>query len=634
MKFAGILLSVLAGASPVFAATGLELPGPDGSLTLSVSLKENRAGYTLQRGQTPLLQWAPLGIVLNETNSGENVSSLELLAKTGTQEKTFPVNGVHATGKVSFVEYNVGGLQKGQTLRVRVFNDGVAFRYEFPEGTGGHVKAESTGFGVPEEAVLWTQDGKSALGPSEGVFKPVLLSAIKQKNAVRSTPILAALPGGDFLFFQEAGSFGIGWSGIKLTVKSGDPLRTVYYHDPKGFHFPDKSTHTPWRVVLAARDLNTLVNSDIVQSLVPAPDATLFPNGPATDWIKPGRSTWSWWSTTRADYRDQIKFADLAGELGYEYHLIDEGWEQWQNRNTSADKWTLLRQVVEHAAKKNVKIWVWKRWNQISNTGNDWAQMKDFFDKLKATGVVGIKIDFMDSQSQSRIRFYDAVLRHAAARKLMINFHGANTPSGEEHTWPNGLTREGIFGLEQNIWGAIGAEHYCALPFTRLVAGSADFTPGYFGHDPKRLDNASWTLQLAALIVYTSPIQHIVSPPGDLRAAAPAATPQREVLKSLPAVWDETRVLPGAEVGKFAPFARRKNDVWFVGILNGRDQRETTLKLDFLSPGKKYNAIIITDEISKNDAWKVATREVKATDSVNLTLRSSGGAVLRLTPAD
>lgn len=161
------------------------------------------------------------------------------------------------------------------------------------------------------------------------------------------------------------------------------------------------------------------------------------------------------------------------------------------------------------------------------------------------------------------------------------------------------MSREGIYGGEQNIWAAIGGQHYCALPFTRLVSGHADFTGGYFGHGPK-LRGSSWTLQMAANIIYTSPMLHWVSNPADMEAAFPKDSPEREVVRNIPSVWEETIVLPPSAIGECAAFARRSGNQWYIALMNG-DGRERTVSipLNFLDKNTAYQATILRDLAEK-----------------------------------
>ena len=351
-----------------------------------------------------------------------------------------------------------------------------------------------------------------------------------------------------------------------------------------------------------------LVRDDVIPSLAPEPDRNLFPEGSKAPWIKPGRSTWTWWDRGNVLENDQYAFVDMTAEFGWEYHLVDEGWKKWgRSLPESMDK---LAKLASYAAGKNVGIWVWVRWSDVNNPANDWENMRRFFSSLSKTGIRGIKIDFMDSASQERLDFYDAVAENLAKNKLMVNFHGANTPTGEERSWPHEMSREGIYGGEQNIWAAIGGQHYCALPFTRLISGHADFTGGYFGHGPK-LRGSSWTLQMAANIIYTSSMLHWVSNPADMEAAFPKDSPEREVVRNIPSVWEETIVLPPSAIGECAAFARRSGNQWYIALMNG-DGRERTVSipLNFLDKNTAYQATILRDLAEKNDGWSVETRKV------------------------
>lgn len=448
---------------------------------------------------------------------------------------TFETRGKYPSASVHFNEYVVSGDNSGLRLRARVFNPTESpFRYEWTEDVQKapvlNIGEEKTSFAFPEKAVLWTQDAASALGPCEGVWSPSRIADFKKdpgnpRSHVRTMPVAAELPGGGFALIQEAANFNRQWSGIKFSLQDG-ACRTVYFQDPEGFSAPS-SAEMPWRVILVNDDLNGLVRNDVIPSLAPEPDKNLFPEGAKTPWIKPGRSTWTWWDRGNVREEDQYAFVDMASEFGWEYHLVDEGWKKWGK--TVPESMDKVAQLASYAAGKQVGIWVWVRWSDVNNPANDWESMRSFFSSLAKTGIKGIKIDFMDSASRERLAFYDAVAENLAKNKLMVNFHGANTPTGEERSWPHEMSREGIYGGEQNIWAAIGGRHYCALPFTRLVSGHADFTGGYFGHGPK-LRGSSWPLQMAANIIYTSPVLHWVSNPADMEAAFPKGSPEREAV--------------------------------------------------------------------------------------------------------
>jgi len=178
-------------------------------------------------------------------------------------------------------------------------------------------------------------------------------------------------------------------------------------------------------------------------------------------------------------------------------------------------------------------------------------------------GVVGVKIDFLDHEAREVIDLYETLLREAARHELMVDFHGANKPTGQARTWPNELTREAVRGMEGRTTDR--AVHDATLPFTRYLAGPGDYTPVVLG-DRRR--ETSWPHQIATAAIFTSPLLVYGANPKSL-----LENPAVELIKALPSTWDETIVLPGSSIGEVAAFARRKGDQWFVAVLNGPEAR-------------------------------------------------------------
>ncbi|MBS5974072.1 glycoside hydrolase family 97 catalytic domain-containing protein [Akkermansia muciniphila] len=627
---------LLTGAGQA-AETHASLQSPDGRLSWRLHAGSQTA-HSLKKGGKTILEPSGLGIVVNGKNLAGGITGWNVEKVKDNVCDTFETRGKYPSSSVCFNEYVVSGNNSSLRLRARVFNNGVAFRYEWTEevkkAPSLNISEEKTSFAFPEKTVLWTQDASSALGPCEGVWSPSRITDFKKdpgnpRSCIRTMPITAELPGGGVALIQEAANFNRQWSGIKFSLQDG-ACHTVYFQDPGGFSAPS-SSEMPWRVILVNDDLNGLVRNDVIPSLAPEPDRKLFPEGSKASWIRPGRSTWTWWDRGNVLENDQYAFVDMAAEFGWEYHLVDEGWKKWGP--SLPESMGKLAKLASYAAGKNVGIWVWVRWSDVNNPANDWENMRSFFGSLSKTGIRGIKIDFMDSASQERLAFYDAVAENLAKNKLMVNFHGANTPTGEERSWPHEMSREGIYGGEQNIWAAIGGQHYCALPFTRLISGHADFTGGYFGHEPK-LRGSSWTLQMAANIIYTSPMLHWVSNPADMEAAFPKDSPEREVVRNIPSVWEETIVLPPSAIGECAAFARRSGNQWYIALMNG-DGRERTVSipLNFLDKNTAYQASILRDLAEKNDGWSVETRKVTSGNTLSFTMRIKGGGIVRMVPS-
>ena len=367
----------------------------------------------------------------------------------------------------------------------------------------------------------------------------------------------------------------------------------------------------PWRVVIVGRTLDTLVTTDLIPNLCPAPDPMLFPRGIRTDWIRPGRAVWRFLDGGDATVDGIKEFSRLAGELGFEYQVVEGQWQKW-----TADE---LRDVVEYSKARGVGIFVWRH----RNTLGDAAERRTLFASLEKAGVVGLKVDFLDHEAREVIDLYQAILRDAAEFHLMVDFHGANKPAGEPRTWPNEMTREGIFGLEHRRMEA-WATFNTTFPFTRMLAGHADYTPVVFG---ERRKDTSWAHQIASAAILTSPLLVYGGHPASL-----LASPAVEMIKSIPSVWDETIVLPPSAIGELAMFARRSGDRWFVAALNGPTARTVRIDPAFLGAGA-YRTLIVRDDPDAADAVHVERAEARRDRPLEIVMRAAGGFIVRFTPA-
>jgi alpha-glucosidase len=311
-------------------------------------------------------------------------------------------------------------------------------------------------------------------------------------------------------------------------------------------------------------------------------------------------------------------FSDLASELGFEYNLVDEGWSDW--KDGSRDCWDLMKELVDYSAKKGVKIWVWKAYPDRKGIEglHDPEKRVAFFKKCKEIGIAGMKLDFFDSEDQNIIQFYQEALRDAAKYQLMVNFHGANKPTGETRTWPNEMTREAVRGMENRVpW----APSNSILPFTRYLAGHADFTPVNFG---KRIGEVTWSHHIATMVIYTSPFLCIGAEPQDI-----LDNPAKELIKSIPPVWDETIVLPQSKIGELAIYARRKGDTWFLAAVNGLNEPKTlTLDLSFLKKGS-YKLTAMKDDPAKQASATMSNTQVSAGTPYTVELNAAGGFICR-----
>jgi len=622
------------------APDGVTINAPEGHVQVKVMINnEGRLCYTVERikpKQTLILEESPLGITIDETDLGMGVERSTPLEVYSFHE-TYPWRGVHseATNNCRGAKIPIKHTASNTTyiLDVRVFNDGMGYRYIIPGEGERTISGEASAWNLPDDCLIWYQ---SKIDNYEGTHKK---ESVNVKDQRVGMPVTVVYPDGTYAAITEAGLFA--YSGMTLEADGTSMLKGVFFDDRSWQETGEIST--PWRVTMTGPDLNALVNCDIVHNLCPPPDEELFPDGMETDWIKPGTSTWNWWSNSSVAFEPQKEWVDKAAAFNMDFHLVDAGWDtRWRAEGKTA--FDFLKELCDYGKSKGVGIWVWKHWSTLNTEevpnpqgrrggasgrgggGRAAQQMTraEFFKACEDAGVAGIKIDFMDSESRKMINFYTNTLTDAAKHKLMINFHGANKPTGEPRTYPNEMTREGIQGLEYNRWEALPAMHYASLPFTRFLAGHGDFTPCTF--NPQSIKGTTVTLQLASVITTTSPMMHWAD-----NWKFYEESKALEVIRNIKSVWDETIVLPGSEIGEIAALARRSGDDWFVGIINGGDAKSYSLDLSFL--GKRtYKCTIVRDVKGEPAQMSIGKTTVKKGQKLDADMEAAGGFVVWLTP--
>jgi alpha-glucosidase len=290
--------------------------------------------------------------------------------------------------------------------------------------------------------------------------------------------------------------------------------------------------------------------------------------------------------------------------------------------------------LVAYGKEKGVGILLWLHWTTL-------AEQRDAaFALYEKWGVKGVKIDFMDRKDQEMVSFYQRTLRAAAAHHLTVDFHGAYTGSGEERTWPNFLTREGVMGLEYLKWSdRTTPRHNVTIPFTRMLSGPMDYTPGGFRNVTKEafaprnvapVSMGTRAHQLAMYVVFDSPLQMLADYPEAYRGQ-----PGAEFLKVVPASWDETRVLDG-KIGEYVVIARRRGSQWFVGAMTDA-ARTLPVPLAFLGTGAFEGTVYADVEESAQEPTRIGIAPATvsgpaAKRTLTLVLVSGGGAAIHLKP--
>ena len=616
------------------AAADISLVSPNNLARLAVYA--NTGGhleYAISYNSVSVIDRSRLGIVVDGVDLGDG-AEMGRVEGYGLDE-TYPWYGPHSTAvnkcngaRVSLLHPKT---KTAYALEVRVYDDGIAFRHLVP-GQGARTPDEATEFRIPAGSIIAPQNYVSGY---EGVY-PWRTT----RNTIESMmdgewthpPFTFRLADGSVYASITEGALA-NYSGMVFQSDADSVLHARLGHaEPASFGFRSRyakdverlkrpaaiqgAITTPWRIVLVGPDLNALVNSDVVHNVSPPPDPKLFPKGIQTDWIKPGRAVWSYLDGTNPSVEGQKEMARLASELGFEYNVLENFWRNWTDAQ--------LKEVVDYSRERGVRLILWSSRAQVQAP----KKLREWFEQCSRLGIAGVKIDFFDHEHKEVIDLYEMMARTAAEYRLLVDFHGANKPTGLERTYPNIVGYEGIRGME---FYPPYAQHDVVLPFTRMLAGLADYTPVHFG---ALLADTTWAHQVANAVILQAPLQVYSAHPANM-----LANPSVGVLKSIPSHWDETVVLPVSEIRQVAAFARRSGDTWFLAITNGATARNVRVDLaEFLGRGApkpgvrpaSYQATLLRDA-DEPAALKVEQLTLGARDSLSIDLRSGGGfvAVLR-----
>lgn len=611
------VVACLCLAAGLRAANLANLASPGGRVQFRLSIGPAGLEYSVSFRGKPVIEPSPIGITVDGVPLAQGV---QIAGQESYQtDETYPWYGGRstATDRANGLRIAVRHLKSGltYTVEIRAYEDGVAFRHLVP-GTGTRVPDEATVFRLPAGSTVWVH---SLEDHYEGQHQRRSLRALVPGTWV-APPMTFRLPGqGGYGAITEGGL--LRYSGMVLQADGAGGLHARLGHAPPASYpfrlrFPDDVERlsrpaalagpitTPWRIVMIGADLNELVNCDIVHNVAAAPDPKYFPQGLRTDWIKPGRAVWSYLDGGNNTLEGMKEFSRLAAELGFEYNLLEGFWAKWPEGQ--------LKELVDYSRRLGVGIVLWRSRAALG----DERRIREMFEMCRRVGAAGVKVDFFDHEHKEVIELYEMILRLAAEYRLIVDFHGANKPTGLERTWPNLLGVEAIRGMEMR---GPYAQHDVTLPFTRMLAGLADYTPTHF---TRRLADTTWAHQVANAILLPAPLLVYAAHPANM-----LANPTVEVLKSIPSVWDETVVLPVSEIGEVAAFARRKGDTWFLAVNNGPYARTIRVDLTFLGPGT-YKSVLIRDH-TEPDAVKIEHQTLRSNDSLWIALRSGGGFVGR-----
>ena len=616
---------------------------PDGHLVLGFDLHSGVPTYQIWQNGRLVLLTSRLGLVRDDANFTTN---LQLLgeSKTETVKDHYEIltakrrlNKYVGDRKTFHLQTAAG---KKMDVIFQVSNDGVAFRYFFPETdpTPHQLTDEVSSFHFLPGTRAWLQAmqvAKTGYGSSNPAYEEFY-----QKDIPVGTPSTlgagwvypALFRSGDTWLLLSEGSLPRNYCATRLRDLSPDGVYSVGFPDPRETmdnlpanpHSQQLPWLTPWRIIVVG-SLKTVAESMLAVDLA---EPAKFQSS-----VKPGKASWSWplLGDPSANFDTQKKFIDYASKMGWAYCLIDAWWD----RQIGYDK---MKELADYASAENVGLLLWYNsagnWNTVAQTPRDKLLTHESrvqeFARLNAMGIKGLKIDFFGGDGQPMIDYYQDILEDAAPFGLTIDFHGSTLPRGWERTYPNLMTMEAVRGEEYITFEQKNADeeptHAAMLPFTRNLFDPMDFTPMALDRINDRVQRRTTSaFELALSVLFVSGIQHYAEIP-DGMVKAPSYV--QDFLKSVPSVWDDSQFLDGFP-GKFAVFARKGDGQWYVAGINGEDTPKD-LSLDLTTLNSGSFGTLITDGEGGNLWFRQEQVHLGSNKKLAITLQPHGGFVLTL----
>jgi len=639
MKYKVLAASLLflAVLQTVSAQTKHEISSPDETLKVNVFLKDKQLFYRVSRNGAEVLNTSTLGLVRDDADFSKNLAVLSV-SKNETVKDTYTlknakrlINNYVANKKVIHLENDA---KKKLDVIFQVSNDGIAFRYYFPDRDAklNKLTEEKTSFHFFNSSKAWMQPmsvaktGWESTNPSyeEYYKKEIDVGTAAPTDAGWVYPALFNYKD-TWLLVSETGLDG-NYCATRLKQNAPDGNYSIGFPDQReaftGQNVNPESTlpwHTPWRII-AIGSLKTVTESTLGIDLAYPAKSNINP-----DQFQLGKASWSWiiLKDNSIKYDIQKKYIDFAADMKWEFCLIDVNWD-------TTIGFPKMQELADYAKSKNVGLILWYNsagaWNTVKYTPKNKLNVRESrlqeFAMLQKMGIKGIKVDFFGGDGQSMIKYYLEIFEDAAKFGLSINCHGATLPRGWQRTYPNLVTMESIKGMEFITFEQENANeepaHATTIPFTRNVFDPMDFTPMSLNKLPNINLKTTSTFELALPILFHSGVQHLAETPEGM-AKVPAFV--KTFLQEFPASWTDTKLIDGYP-GKFVVMARKAGNKWYIAGINGENNAKE-VSFDSSKFGKK--AMLIVD--GKEDLSFVQS-ELNTDPKTKINMKPYGGFVL------
>ncbi|WP_347839058.1 glycoside hydrolase family 97 protein [uncultured Draconibacterium sp.] len=636
------LMVMLTAFSFLLSAKDYTLESPSGKVQIKVAIAD-QISYSVLLDDRVIIAPSQISMEISDgTIWGKDAKVRKAKTTSVSQEITPVVQRKYAKIQHEYKQLTLNF--KDYSLQFRAYDEGAAYRWVSAKDGEYKVNSELASFVFPNDCGLWFPEEESMYSHQEREYLREKLSNIGTERFA-STGLLVDCGNGVKTYISESnlmdypgmflrgcnkndkalvGKFaGVVLESEQTSDRDVKPTKYANYiaecKGPREF---------PWRAMVISENDAQLVQSELIYKL--APECKIE----NTNWIKPGKVAWDWWNANNIYGVDFVAgvntqtykyYIDFASEYGLEYIILDEGWYVLSDI-MQLEKDMDVKALIDYGKEKNVEVILWVVWKALDD------KLEEALDQFQAWGAAGIKIDFMQRDDQWMVNFYEKIAAECAKRELLVDYHGAYKPSGLDRAYPNVISYEGVKGLENAKWSNLpDPEHNVTLPFTRMVAGAMDFTPGAMINRNKTNFNDVFTQpmspgtrchQLAMYPVFESPLQMLADNPSNYYREPECM----EFLSAVPSVWDDTKVL-AAKVSDYIAVARRSGDTWYVGAMTDWDARELELNMDFLGEGT-YTIKVWKDGLNADkhaSDFAQETLEVTSSSTVKVKMAPGGG---------
>ncbi len=650
MNHIQLLTLLILSNNLILSAQEFTLNSPGEVNTINVYIDQQISYTVLHRG-VMVLNKSPLSITVNGNELGIDPRPKKVQKRSVDQTINPIVKVKRAQIHDHFNELEIP-FRGGYTVVFRAYDDGVAYR----------IKTSLKGDVIVDNELIvynFLQDHQATFPIADGYYthseRPSTTQKISElkSDEFSCLPVLIVAENNCKLVISEADLYDYPGYYLKPGDKAAS-LKATFPRYPKTYNVtsdrdvrPEERENYlartsgdrafPWRLMVISDNDGELLQNELVYKL----SRPLQLEDPS--WIKPGKVAWDWYNANNifgVDFESGINtdtykyYIDFASQYGLPYIILDEGWYDIKTNNLLNPVESIdMESLAAYGKEKSVDLILWLTWKALEDN------LQAALEQFEKWGIKGIKVDFMQRDDQWMVQYYERVAREAAKHKMLVDFHGSYKPSGLRRAYPNLISREGVRGLEQHKWEGQFAnpENDLVIPFTRMLAGPMDYTPGAMQNAQKAnyqaIFNRPMSLgtrchQLAMYVVYESPLQMLADAPSHYLAEEECM----QFLAAVPTVWDDTHVLE-AEFGNHILIARKSGEEWYVGAMTDWNAHDFELDLSFLAPGS-YDIQYYQDGINSEkygSDYKMIKTTLTNQDKISIHMASGGGWVAHIT---